>query len=541
MKYTWLFIASFFWIPVAICHAETKTGTIKDAEFVIEKQKKNRVNQEQRLFFKAPTRTKKKLNKPLATIQALTLEDISFDPAPEIYLPFSLEKKGAGLSFNHYCRLGISSLLFPYLEVALDNFPFGQAIWSTNLAFVPELWNKKSREASLSLQGKYGIGRWLLQPNLHYQHDWYKYSARIAHTCRLHQGKLSLLVKQASASSTQDGQASLSLLKYHHKKINEQLLTLKYKWVKQLDKWSLKVASYNDIAGYTNGTTKQTRLIFSAAPSFYLHLFKSIQLKFGLRMAYHNDPIPGKIPNFDLYPMAKIGCVMATWLAPYMGIKGMGVGGSVAPLHLHDVVAKNPFIASNWKPSHPHQYFKLYGGSRGIVSPHLSYHLHIAYRQLKNQCRIVAVTEDQIRLNYNSQDCNVLKATGLVDYSMPHTTFHTIIKGSCYRYIDHLSNPIWWYHKPLYKLKQTLTYRPHSKVLLRSNLHLHSPTIVKDIEGTSSKRGSIINLSLGMDYFISERFAAFLMVSNLLNRKHISYTGYPDKKINITGGLQYRW
>lgn len=541
MKYTWLFIASFFGIPVAVCHAETKTGEIKDAEFVIEKQKKNTVNQEQRLFFKAPTRTTKNLNKPLATVKGLTLDDVSFDPAPEIYLPFSLEKKRTNLSFNHYCRLGIGSLLLPYLEVALDNCRFGKAIWSVNLAFVPEVWNKKSREASICLQGKYGIGSWLLQPSLSYQHDWYKYSDTIVSTCRLHQGKVNLLVKQAGASSTQDGQVSLNLLHYPHKKISEKLLTLKYKWLKKLDSWSLKVASYNDIVSYTNDTNQQTRFILSVAPSFYLRLLQSIQLKAGLRMAYHNDPVPGKIPNFDLYPMINIGYVVANWLAPYIGIKGIGLGGSVVPLHLHDVVAKNPFIASNWKLSHHHQYFKLYGGSKGIVSPHLSYHLHIAYRQLKNQSRIVAVREGQIRLDYNPQDFNVLKATGLLGYSMPNTTFNTIIKGSYYRYFDKKSNPIWWYHKPPYKLKQTLTYKPHSKVLLRGNLHLHGPTIVKDIEGAATELGRIINLSLGVDYFIFKRFTAFLMVGNLLNRKHITYTGYPDKKINLTGGLQYRW
>ncbi|CAH2559743.1 hypothetical protein [Cardinium endosymbiont of Oedothorax gibbosus] len=541
MRYNWLLSASFFWIAVSICHAESEAGAIKDAEFVIEKQKKNKVNQEERLFFNAPTRTTKGLNKPLATVQALTLEDIAFDPAPVIYLPFSLEKKGAGLSFDHYCRLGIGSLALPYLEVALDNCSFAQAIWSTHLAFVPELWNKKSRETSLSLQGKYGIGTWLLQPNLHYQHDWYKYSDSHTTFRRLHQGKLDLVVKQANESSTQDGQVGLSLLKYHHEYINEQLLTLKYKWVKQLDKWSLKVASYNDIAGYKNDTNQPTRFIFSIAPSLYLTLPKAIQLKVGLGMAYHNDPIPDKIPNFDLYPIVKIGCIVTTWLTPYMGIKGIGVGGSVIPLHLHNLVAKNPFIASNSKLLHPHQYFKLYGGTRGILSPHLSYHLHMVYRKLKNQSRIVAVAEDQIRLEYNPQNCNVLKATGLVNYSMPHTKFHTTIKGTYYRYSGNTSNLIWWYHKPLYKLKQMLTYRPHLKVLLKSNLHLHSPTIVKNIDGTPRQLGSIINLSLGMDYFITEKFAAFLMVSNLLNRKHITYTGYPDKKINITGGLQYRW
>ncbi|TSJ81403.1 MAG: hypothetical protein NMK33_02800 [Candidatus Cardinium sp.] len=546
MKYTWLFIALFFWMPTAMCRAEAKAGTIKDAEFVIEKQKNNRVNQEQRLFFKAPTPATKNFNKPLATVKGLMVEELSFGPEPHRYLPFNLEKKRDSFSFNHYCRLGIGSLLLPYLEVAFNSAPSRCAIWSATLAFVPELWNKKSTEASVCLQGRYGVGAWLLQPSLDYQHNWYQYSDTITSGCSLHQGRVGLLFKQASPS--QNGQVNLNFLDYPNKKISEQLLTLKYKWVKQLDNCCLQVASYNDIAGYTNHKKQQTRFILSVAPSVYLRLLKSMQLKAGLRMAYHNNPVSGDIPNFALCPMAKINCMLATWFTPYIGIKGMGVGGSVMPLHLHDVVAKNPFIAPSWTLSHRYQYLKLYGGSRGVVSPDLSYHLHLAYRQLKNQSRMVVVTEDQIklkynpvRLNYNPNDCNQLKATGLIDYSLSGTTLKTTIQASYYWYFDNKSAPIWWYHKPGYKLKPILTYSPHPKFLLKSNLKLYGPTTVKDIDGNKTELGMIINLSLGMDYSISKRFTAFLMVSNLFNRKHITYAGYPDKKFNITGGLQYRW
>ncbi|MCT4696932.1 hypothetical protein [Candidatus Cardinium sp. TP] len=539
MKYTWLFIASFFCLPVAICHAETKA--IKDAEFVIEKQKNNRVNQEQRLFFKAPTRTTKSANKPLATIQALTLEDITFEPAPETYRPFSLATQGNSPTFNHYCRLGIGSLLLPYVEVGLANYCFGQSIWSMYLGFTPELWNNKSREAALGIQGQYGIESWLLQPSIHYQHSWYKYNDTITDTRRLDQAQANLSVKQANTSSTQDGQVKLHLLKDHDKKIHEQLLTLKYKWMKELDNWSLKVASYNDIAGYTNDHIKQTRFILSAAPSFYLHLFKPIQLKVGVRISYHNDPIPGKIPRFDLYPMAKIAYRAATWLVPYMGIKGMGVGGSVIPLHLHDIVAKNPFIAPNWKLSHQHQYFKLYGGSKGVVAPHCTYHLHVVYQRLKNQSRILSDTTHQIKLAYHPSDYNLCKATGLFDYRLPNGKLGITIQGTYHLYFDHTAYPVWWYHKPVYKFKQALFYKPHAKVLLNGKLHLHGPTTLKNIEGTATALSKTINLSLGVDYAIFNRLTAFIMVSNLLNRTHITYTGYPDKKINITGGLEYKW
>ncbi|CDG49465.1 Hypothetical protein CHV_a0141 [Cardinium endosymbiont cBtQ1 of Bemisia tabaci] len=536
MQYTRLCIALFFLISAPLSHAETKAGAIKDAEFVIEKQKKNRVTQAQRLFFKASTPTIKRLNKPLKTLNALKLKAILFHPAPQLYLPFCLKQKERGPSFHHYCKIGVCTSLLPYLAVGLDQIPFSKGIWSTDLSFVPPLWRKNLKEGSFTLQGRYDVGSWRFQPHLNYQPAWHKYSH--SHHCMLHQGKIGVWVKRAGESSIQDGQVNVKIIGYHNKDINEKLCTFHYKWVKQLDNWFLKVASYHAIARYVNGTARQTRLIFSATPSLCLHLYKAMQLKVGLRMAYHNDPVSPPILNFDLYPMVKIGYGMSPCFTPYIGIQGMGVGGSVVPLHLHDLVAKNPFIASNWKLSHPHQYFKLYGGSKGTIGPNLSYRLHIAYRQLKNQSRIVEDGQ-QIRLAYNPQDYNLVKVIGLVDYRLPK--YYITIKGTCYPYVGNGPAPIWWYHKPRYKLKPTFTYIPHSKVLLTSKLHLNGATFVKDINGHSMPIPVRINLSVGIDYFIFKKFVAFLMATNLLNRTDICYTQYPDQKFNLMVGLAYKW
>ena len=537
MKYTWLFIPLLFLIPMDLCYAETKSSAIKDAEFVIEKQKKNIVTQEHRRFFKAPMPTIKHFNKPLKTLNELKLKTILFYPAPQLYLPFSLKQKGTPPSFHRYCKIGICRSFLPYLSIGLDHYPFAKGIWSTNLAFLPPLWHKNSKEGSFTLEGRYDHGSWRFQPHLNYQPAWHKYSD--LHTCMLHQSKLSLLVKQASESSIQDGQIDIKVIDYQNKNISEKLCTLHYKWVKRLDNWFFKIASYHAIARYVNGTVPQTRLIFSATPSLCLHLYKAMQLKVGLRMAYHNDLVPVEIPNFDLYPMVKIGYQIAPWFAPYIAIQGMGVGGSVVPLHLHDIVAKNPFVAPNWELSHSHQYFKLYGGSKGIIRPNLSYRFDIAYRQLKNQPRIVKDHQDEVRLAYHPQDYKLVKVIGVVDYGM--AKYHVTIKGTYYPYVGNRSAPIWWYHKPRYKLRPTFTYIPHSKVLLTSNLHLDGATTVKDIYGNSMPVRVRINLSVGIDYFILKKFVAFLVASNLLNRAHIGYTRYPDQTFNLMVGLAYKW
>lgn len=543
MKYAWLFTFLLLGIYTPVCYAETQTGEIKNAEFVIEKQKKNKVNQEERLFFKAPIPATKKPAQPLAEIQDLTVEVVPFEPTPETHTPFNFQKKHVITPFNHYWRLGIASLILPYVDLALYNYSFLQGIWSTHIAFIPELFNQKSRKGILALKGKYTIGSWIFQPNFHYQNDWYKNpNPTQVHDCIVHQADTSTLFKKATESATQDGKISCNWIVYHHEKIKEDLVILQYKWIKILDNFSIKVGTYNDIAFYTNGSTKQTRTIISVAPGLIFTLPKETKLKAGLRIAYHNDPVDDLIPNFDLYPMTKISHPITTWLTPYIGIKGMGAGGSVHPLHLHNLVEKNPFIAQNCRLSHHHQYLKLYGGGKGTVSANLAYHLCVAYHKRKNLSRMITTDDySTYELCYNPENHNVLKSTGIVDYIIPQAKLKTTLKGVYYTYFKNEAAPIWWYNKPKYKIKPTLTYRPHPKIALISNLIIQGETVVKNKHGDETKLDNTIDIALNGDYFFSKRFTAFILINNLLNRKNTSYTGFSRSHINITGGIQYKW
>lgn len=542
MRYTWLFLALFFLVSAPLSYGGTNAGTIQDAEFVIEKEKKNKLNQEQRLFFKAPGRTTKRFHKPLASLKTLTVPEVLFNPISPVYLPFSLEKSKNKFLFNHYARLGISSLVLPYIEIGLANRFVVKGTWSATIAFLPQLWNDKARKSLLCLEGQYGTKSWQFQPNVRYEYNCHEYEHKIKGAIsKLHQSRVGLLVKQANASLTQNGKINLYFTNYQDQKISEQLFTIRYKCFKQLNNWALKIASYSDVANYVNNANQQTRLIFSAIPSLNIPLSKVLGLKAGLIMAYHNDPIPGKIVRFNLYPMVKINYAIAAYAHPYIGLKGMAVGSNVEPLHLRQVVAKNPFIAQNWKLSHCYEYFKLYGGIKGNILSTFLYHFRIAYQGLKNQSKMVQLTKKKVKMIAYPNETKVLKATGLVDYTMLSKKFNTVVKGIYYYHPVNASLPAWWYHKPGHKLKLACAYNFHPKWLFKSTLRLTAPTTVKDMYGLSIQQHRQIDLGVGIDYFISQKFTAFLMVNNLLNRTHVSYTSYPDKKINITGGLQYRW
>lgn len=544
MKYTWSFILLFLGIGVPVCYADTQSGKIKDAEFVIEKQKKNKVDQEKRLFFKASTKSINKTEKPLEEVRELILEPLPFDPVTQAYIEFYPNQESIIIApLDNYCKLGISSLLRPYIAIFISKISFLQGIWSTNGAFIPGLFGIKAKKSLLCVEGTHNIASWLLRTDLSYQADWHTYADKNGSPERiLHQANVCLHAKTVSDFCGQEGKVTYNPLVFHHEQITEQLFTLKYKWIKPLDNLTFKVSTYNDMAWYKNNALQKTRVIFSAAPIVLLSLPKDFQLKAGLWATYHNDPISGKIPNFDVYPVFKISRAVLVWLNPYIGIEGIGIGGNTRPLHLRDVVQKNPFIGKNCNISHSHQYLKLQGGSKGKISDNFSYHLNIGYRNIKNLSRLVATKDaDTYALLYLPTTHRVVKITGLLNYAIPIASLSTAIKITYYNYFKDHTAPIWWYNKPAYKLNPTLLYKPHPRILLRGGLDFRGGTTVKDLLGNATKLATTVDLSLGGEYAFSERFEAFLLANNLLNSNNKSYTGYAGKKVNITGGIQYKW
>ncbi|MBX9889764.1 MAG: hypothetical protein K2X94_00635 [Amoebophilaceae bacterium] len=549
MRYHWLLICSFFWIGLTTSYVEAATGAINDAEFIIEKQKKNEINPEKKIFFKAPLPVIKKSDRPLKAITSLELECPPFNPSTPPYDPFNLPQAAPTLAlFHNYGRLGIASFSWlPYLKLFLSNLPLFSGLWSTHLFFTPELLQQTYREVGGAFKGKYRKNAWLLHTHLGYHANTHIYCDEVVATQKriIHHVVGQLLVQQAKGAVGQNGKANYSVMVYHKEKISEQFCSFRYIWVKGFKNFFLKIATYNDIARYVHEELTTTGVICSAQPNLYLTLSKKDQLKVGLRMAYQNKPIEGIIPSFDLYPSLKIRRTITTALIPYCGISGMGIGGSVTPLHLGDIVAKNPFIAKGCKPSHTHRYLSLYLGSKGTFSKDASYHWHTSCSTFRNLSRIVPIAHQSegylYQLLYNQHSTTILKSTLRVAYTMAKLPLKITTKGTFYHSFENQDAPIWWYNKPRLKLKPTLSYSPHSKLFFNSSMDFRLGTTIKDINGMEKKLNHLLDVNLGADYCFNKRFMLFIIATNLFNRDNIPYTGYKKKKGNITIGIQYKW
>lgn len=551
MKYTRIFL----WIGIIVVPCYAETGTIQDTEFIIEKKQKHKIDPAPKLFFKAPIPTPKAHDKSLPTINDLTTTNQLFDPAAIDYFSLQSEPKYKTLPWHYYGTVAIAFSrnsplpIHPHIALMLHHPTLLQGNWWANIAYIPEPWNTKSKEGLLALQGRYHIGNWYCKATIDYQPSWFHSYDGASHKRILHQSGTKLYIQQAIGKTIQRWMLHYDMLVYHNENIKENLLTLQGKWRRQWDLFALRIATYNNIAAYTNRDHEQTRTILSITPWCVLALPKAMEVKVGAKIAYHNRLLPGNISTTECYPIIKLSKCITNWLNPYIHIGGIGIGSSVQPVYLKDLVIKNPFIASTSPLHHYYEQLKIELGSKGgntTVMP-LFYYVNVAYKQFSNRSCMVAdqtVCPMGYRMQADNHKHSQCKLAGLLHYT--HRKWYMTLKGSYSVYNDPISTPIWWYHKPTFKLKPSLTYTPYEKLLLNASLMISSKAEVKDINDKiqhDRARRVAWDLSLKGNYFFTNRLNAFVMIGNFFNLfdedTYTAYTGYKAKKCNITIGINY--
>jgi hypothetical protein len=541
----WVLVCAFCWTQ-SICRAETtKEGAISDAEFVIEKQKENKLSQEKKLFFKAPLPTVPIHKVPWQTIQPAEAGLDCFEPAPTLLTPFyALWEQRPLKPVRHCARIGITSQWLPYILCRFQAFPLGEGMGSTQLSWVPPTMEQKWKAGSASFTTIHRNASWLFRTKLTYQQDRHAYLDIAPPPKRtLHQIRGRFSVEQADDHTVQYGTIEGNSLHYQNHALSEQLLQLQYKWLRRYNGFALQAATYSDFAYYKNEKVAQKRFIVSAKPGIRMDFLPSIQLKGEATIAYHNDPIPNFVSHFQVYPSVKVSSKITDWLQPYLRLSGMGVGGNVVPLHLCKAAAKQAFVAKEVTLSHKHQYLTVQGGNKGTVGS-IAHQLHIAYRQFRNAARrVFAADQTTYTLLYHTHPSHTLKTTLVLHGTVPGVQqLGTTAKVTyCHTFQD-AAAPMGWYAKPTLTIKPMLRYTTlHQKLFLTGGCIFRNSALLKDAAGMETNLKPTIDVHVGADYLLTPHWAVFLTVDNLLDRKNCSYARYHGIGRTLLGGIQYRW
>ena len=215
-----------------------------------------------------------------------------------------------------------------------------------------------------------------------------------------------------------------------------------------------------------------------------------------------------------------------------------GVTGDLQQNSQKDYYTRNPYIGltENIKPTLIP--YDIFGGFHGAFSGSVSYEIRMGVRKINNY-------------GFYQQNTMLLPLAGysvLYD-DMTQSYFKTDLNLGVGRKMDlklgltYMQNKTDQLKKPLFipdfDFKSVFIFKPTEK--LNVNLTLNSVGKRNYVVTGDKSLKAFTDLNLGIRYRINKEFTAFAEAYNLLNQEYEIYKHYPVQKLQIMGGVSYRF
>ncbi|GAB3813687.1 hypothetical protein [Pontibacter rugosus] len=291
----------------------------------------------------------------------------------------------------------------------------------------------------------------------------------------------------------------------------------------------LSILSHNDSADVGRGFFK-----LNAA---YERKLNALSLTLGAKIAYTGDDV-NDARNFNVYPMVRLG------LEPIEGnlLIYAGLGGDLQRTTLYELTKENPYLAPNVQVADVNKGLEIYGGFQANIANYVHLNGRVAYQNYRNLYFYNNSVTDSTKFDllYDDGVTKVLNifAEASFNYS---DEIRLGLKADYNSYnTDNLEQP---FHRPELMASIYGTYNFYDKILFNSELYYIGDSFgrITRPDGTTMLRqtDSIIDLNLKADYRFTNNFTVFLMANNLFGKKYERFVNYPNKSINLIGGVTY--
>lgn len=262
---------------------------------------------------------------------------------------------------------------------------------------------------------------------------------------------------------------------------------------------------------------------------------EDFQVRAAANMVIENDVIPNKTSNFRIFPSLLASYHLSESFGLYAGYEG-----DVIRKTYYDFVMENPFLGPNSQLRNTVQTFQIDAGVQGSVSEALTYktgirfgeyqNLHFYGNHVNDSTRFQLIYDDVTQvLNYHFslgwkyEDWYRLQASA--------NYFHYELSG--------ISGP---WHRPEWEIGLDNSFSPDEKWLISANAHLMGGIQALNLRsGNTETLSPIIDLSARADYSFTPRFSVFVEGNNLLNQKNERYWNYRVRGIQGIGGLTFKF
>lgn len=525
----------------------SKEGSMKDAQFIIEKERKNLLPEVPRLFEKPPPPKAKEANG-----LTYTLEEI--DAEPEI-----LQRKISVLRakqdiltklYGTYIKVGYGNFVSPYLEGFFNNkrnqkYVYGIHLKHRSFQRGPvDSENSGEGHNAIDLNGKLFTKPFILAGAIQYNRDKYHFYG-YEPPFTTNRDKIQQVFNHVGGNVALENYSDSTLIHYrfntafHFLKDFYQARENQVGFNGQVaytmkDSLTLKLIADLYLTKYTD-TVSVNRNLWRIKPVFLLPI-DVFQLEVGFNLVYQNDTY-SVVDTFNMYPFLEAKYTRNKALVPYVGIKG-----DIERTSFKDLVDENPLLAPQVVLLHTNQTLAFYGGVKGNIIERLSFHSGLSLANYKNLYFFTHSPRDASRFDivYDPKNTTLFNLFGELSYANRAETFTGHLKGDYFAYkTGELEKP---WHRPKYKVDLLGTYNLYDKIFLKMTLYwLGGIEALSLATNTSQKLNDVVDMGVGVDYLLLKKLSAFANFQNILSRRNERYLNYPTRGFQFLVGLTYAW
>ena len=284
-----------------------------------------------------------------------------------------------------------------------------------------------------------------------------------------------------------------------------------------------------DFTGFED-TTKQELNNFYVQPNFTF-VRDRFRAKVGVNMAWSND-------EFNIFPDVEgYYSILGNRLGAFAGVTG-----SLRKNTFRSLTDYNPFLISR-APGLTianTRYLDFYGGVKGDLGT-VQYSAQAGYKTTDNLPLYLLIDDDRIAQRFRV----VYDSVGIVNIQGSATAelienISAVLSFTYNSYSTEREEKAW--HLPSTTINLGARYTGlEDKLRVRADIYLENGVPFRNEQGEADNLNGLFDLSVGADYFFSEKLGGFVQLNNLAGNKRQRWRFYPTYGINLLAGVTARF
>ncbi|NRA47538.1 MAG: hypothetical protein HRU12_00255 [Phaeodactylibacter sp.] len=294
------------------------------------------------------------------------------------------------------------------------------------------------------------------------------------------------------------------------------------------DTHPLSIEIQTDFTSYDDEEGDQNLNNFFLRPSYTYHADR-FRVKLGFNLSSSDDV-------FTFFPDIEATAVILEGLVNAY----VGADGTLQKNNYRSLTNYNPFVTSPLRIENT-LYYNYYGGVRGNIEG-IDYDFQVGYQAVEDLAtfRLLDPFSTTPRFDVIYDDGSIVTIKGSVTAPI-FEGFKAV--GSFSQNIYTLDNQEKPWHLPALSVNVGLRYTTlENKLTVKGDFFLENGVPYMNPETMEADNlNGLFDLSLGADFFFSEKFGGFVQINNLANNRRERWFRYPIFGINAMAGVMFRF